>query len=132
MKDIITYCKDTTAFLTEAAEIDAVRIMRDESDNPVGVIVGKTPTVRLGAETISRVRCDAALLAQIEGMATITVLAKAPVDADVDINLLADLDSNPANAATYDRVRGPLTDEYPDGEGGTIIITRERMIGSFA
>ena len=127
MKDILTHCPDTGAFLAEVESIDPERIVHGEASNPIGVIVDKTPTVRNGAETLAVVRVDAELLAQLKGMTTISILAE--VDAYGD--LLGAMST--ANREIYDRVYPRPETDILDDEGNVVGTSRApELIGGFA
>lgn len=127
MKDIITYCPDSAAFLAEMEQADPSRIVRDENDVAVAVILDKTPTIRRGAETLAVVRVDDATLAKISALTTIRVIAEAEAYGD----LLATLST--ADRAIYDRVYPRTPIDIKDDAGNVIRTdTPPALIGCFA
>ena len=132
--DLITYCKDTKALMTEVAKVAPDKIVKDEQGNPVGFAVTKTPTIRNGAETLAVVRVDANNLAIIKKLKSLKVLAEVPAGGD----LLAAMTK--ANKAIYDRVYDqtprPVLDDkgqpVMDANGKPMTITPPALCGAFA
>ena len=82
MRDLITYSPDVTKLMAEVATKLPDYLIEDESGNPVGFKVTKTPTIRKGNETLSVVRCPAAVVTILASLTTITGLAYVPAYGD--------------------------------------------------
>ncbi|RMH42807.1 MAG: hypothetical protein D6694_07575 [Gammaproteobacteria bacterium] len=113
--DILTYCADTTALMAEVAKVDPDRLIVDEqTGQPIGIEIDKTPTVRNGAETLAIVRVDEPTLAKIKALTTIKVLSEVPAGGD----LLAAMSK--ANRALYDKVHDRTPQDILDEQGNVI------------
>ena len=134
MHDLITYCADTTALMTEVAKIAPDRIIEDEKGKPVGFSIDKTPTIRAGNETLSVVRVNDEELSVIKGLKSLKILAQVPAGGD----LLSAMSS--ADRAIYDRVYPrtpqPVLDDQGqpvlDASGNPVTIHPPTLIGRFA
>ena len=56
MKDVIVFCPDTEALMTEVTEKFPDRVNLEDPENPI-FLVDKTPPMRKGKETLALVRC---------------------------------------------------------------------------
>lgn len=74
MNDVLTYCPDTAALVTELQEKFPERLYIDEGTGSVSYLIAKTPTVRKGNETLSLVRVSDADLADMRSLSKLTVL----------------------------------------------------------
>ena len=74
MKDVLTYCPDTTALIAELQEKFPDRINIDEETGEASFILTKTPTVRNGDETLALVRVSDGDLLDMQGLTNLTVL----------------------------------------------------------
>jgi len=136
MFDLITYCKNSKAFLKEVQQKFPDKVIYDESDPPVaiGVSITKTPTIKNTKGTLAVVRCDAKELADIKSLKSIKILAEVPMGGD----LLGSMTK--ANRKIYDSIHDqkpkPVLDEkgkpMKDKNGKKIMFTPPALIGSFA
>jgi len=122
MQDILVFCPDTGALVTELLEKYPERLLiNDEALENPQFIIDKTPTVRSGAETLALVRADDVVLAMLEALDTVTVLGT-----------YDEVWADPALKAVYDRVypRTPVT--WIDEDGIEQTHTPPEKIGVFA
>jgi hypothetical protein len=126
MRDLITYCDDTTALMAEVEATMPERIQKDDKGNAVGFIIDKTPTVRKGSKTLSVVRCTAEEAKQLASLKHITVLANVSAGGD----LLAAMSKT--GRATYDSIHDQMPREITLEDGTTVTITPPELIGAFA
>jgi len=128
MFDLITYTKDSVAFLAEVVAKFPDKVVFDEQDPTLAlsVLITKTPTIRNGNETLAVVRCDAQELADIKTLTTVVILSEVALGGD----LLAAMTT--ANRAIYDSVHSQAPVTYTDQDGVQHTYTPPALIGAFA
>ncbi|MDX8384819.1 MAG: hypothetical protein R8M45_12115 [Ghiorsea sp.] len=126
MFDLITYTKDSAALLAEVATKFPERIIKDDNDVVIGIQLIKTPTLRNGLETLAVVRVDAARLADMKTLTTLTILAEVPMYGD----LLAKMTVK--NRAIYDKLHDQAPYDLTLEDGTIQPITQPDLIGGFA
>jgi len=124
--DLITYCLDTVALLTELEAKFPDKVVKDSAGNSAWAVT-KTPTVRNGVETLSIVRVNSAELAEIKSLTSLKILAEVPAGG----NLLGAM--LPADKGIYNSVY-PRTPIKIKDEKGVVIGERKppELVGSFA
>lgn len=119
-KDVLVFCPDTAALVSEVAEKFPERLDLEDPNSP-RFLVDKTPTVRNGNETISLVRADDGLLAELQALDSVTVLGTYDeVEADPDLK------------AVHDRVYPRTERVWTDDEGRERTTIPPERIGAFA
>ena len=136
LTDLITYTKDTAAFLAEVETKFPEKVIYDESNPPVAVAVNltKTPTIRNTAGTLAVVRCDSKELADLKTLTSLKILAEAPMGGDLFAAMTK------ANRKIYDSVHDqtpvPVLDDKGqpvlDANGNPMMHTPPALIGAFA
>jgi len=125
--DLITYCSDTTALLTEVEQLAPDYLIKDENGNSIGFAINKTPTIRNSTETLAVVRVNDDELAVIKSLTSLNVLAEVPAGGNLLASMLA------SNKAIYDKVylRTPI--DIFDDQGNVVgQQTPPELIGAFA
>ena len=116
--DLITYVKDTAAFVAEVGQVFPERIIKDEQTGAtIGVnFTDKTPSVKKGVSTVAVMRMKPDDLAELKQLTTIKILSEVPAGGD----LLAAMTA--ANKKLYYSVydNTPYTITLEDGTTQTI------------
>ncbi len=125
MKDLVTYCPDTSALLAWVEKNCPHLADLSVRENP-RLLIDKTPTHRNGEETLAVVRCrdeaEEVLMAQADAAGVLSVLGE-----------FAEMKADDSEAwAIYTRVR-PLTPvTYTDSKGVKSTVTPAEEMGRFA
>jgi len=140
MFDLITYTKDSQAFLAEVYKKfpNKVSMTTGTSKNfkpkPLSVSLTKTPTIRGASGTLSVVRCDAVELKDLKTLTSVKILSEVPIGGDPLKSMTK------ANRKIYDSIHSqkpvPVLDDKGkpllDSNGKAVLYTPPALIGSFA
>ncbi|OIP98850.1 MAG: hypothetical protein AUK35_09620 [Zetaproteobacteria bacterium CG2_30_46_52] len=122
MYDIATYSNETVALLAEAP---ASLKQFDDEGNFVKLTIAKLDTIRLGAETISVVRCDESTARELAALAHLSIFAKVPMGEDVYAAMSA------SNKLTWDRIINGKARIYTDENGAALAAAIAPQISAF-
>lgn len=115
MIDVLTYCEDTEALIDEIWNVFPERMSEDDN-----FLVDKIPTVRLGSNTLSLIRCNSGELEDLKSLVSLRVLGT-----------YEEVFADPELKAIYDSV---YIREYTylDEDGNTVEGLKPEKIGVFA